>query len=130
MDFKVGGTCDAVTALQLDVKEPVHPDILVAALKLAKGGRNVVLNELEEQVANGLKARPMPKLTAPAVEVVKYDASRKRDLIGPGGKFFLAVAGYALHAVVVSRPVTFLSHARCIDRSCFAAARRKIFSLN
>ena len=103
MDFKVGGTRDSVTALQLDVKEPVHPDILVAALKLAKAGRNVVLDELEQQVANGLKARSMPKLTAPAVEVVKFDASRKRDLIGPGGKLSPYGAASSFHLVMVSR---------------------------
>ena len=85
MDFKVGGTRDAVTALQLDVKEPVDTNILVSALKLARCGRNVVLNEMEKQAKNGFQPRPKPKLSAPAVEVVKYDASRKRDLIGPGG---------------------------------------------
>ena len=85
MDFKVGGTRDAVTALQLDVKDPVKCSILLAGLELAQSGRNVVLDEMEAQLENGLHPRRTPKLTAPAVEVVKFDASRKRDLIGPGG---------------------------------------------
>ena len=85
MDFKVGGTRDSVTALQLDVKEPIDPAVLEAALKLAGAGRNVVLDEIEKQLVNGLAPRAKPKVTAPAVEVIKFDASRKRDLIGPGG---------------------------------------------
>ena len=85
MDFKIGGTRNAVTALQLDVKDPVETRILSAALKLAKAGRNVILDEMEKKLERGFLPRLEPKISAPAVEVVKYDASRKRDLIGPGG---------------------------------------------
>lgn len=62
MDFKIGGTRDAVTALQLDVKEPIALDVLVSALKLGGAGRNAVLDEMESQI--GLTPRSKPKLTA------------------------------------------------------------------
>ena len=90
MDFKIAGTRDAVTAFQLDVKEPLPVSVLVEALKLAQSGRRAILDEMEKQVATssslgGLRARPEPKPSAPRVEIVRFDPQRKRDLIGPGG---------------------------------------------
>ena len=83
MDLKVAGTVDGVTALQLDVKEPVSLDVLLEGLDLASRGRKEILAKLNE--LGCLKGRSNPKQTAPGVEVVVFDPSRKRDLVGPGG---------------------------------------------
>jgi polyribonucleotide nucleotidyltransferase len=84
MDFKIAGTRDGVTAIQLDVKRPLPIAVLLQAMELAKSGRGVILDQMEAQV-RGLRPRPEPKESAPRVEVVRFHPSRKRDLIGPGG---------------------------------------------
>jgi polyribonucleotide nucleotidyltransferase len=88
MDFKIAGTRTGVTAVQLDVKEPVPNEILVQALNLAKSGRVAMLDVMQEQSRKsfgGNFCRPEPKESAPRVEVVRFDPQRKRDLVGPGG---------------------------------------------
>jgi polyribonucleotide nucleotidyltransferase len=140
MDFKVGGTRDAVTALQLDVKDPVDCTILVSGLQLAQAGRRVVLEEMEAQrreqqqqqqgmgsVGGGFVPRSQPKLSAPAVEVIKFDASRKRDLIGPGG----VVLRQLEERYNVSVDLT--QEGRCLlygeDRSLVAKAKATVMDL-
>jgi polyribonucleotide nucleotidyltransferase len=89
MDFKIAGTCDAETAMQLDVKEPVPVDVLIRGLELARAGRRAIINEMDAQaqstLGRGLPHRPEPKESAPRVAVVRFDPQRKRDLVGPGG---------------------------------------------
>jgi len=87
MDFKIGGTRNGVTALQLDVKRPLPQSLLLEALDLARAGRRAILDEMESQSTNlgGLLPRPEPKESAPRVELVRFDPRRKRDLVGPGG---------------------------------------------
>jgi len=83
MDFKVCGTYNGITAMQLDVKRPLSLDVIIDALDIAKEGRRCILNEMER--LNGLSHRPSMKSSAPRVEVIKFDPNRKRDLVGPGG---------------------------------------------
>lgn len=92
MDFKIAGTTDGVTALQLDVKSPLPMKILKEALHLAREGRVVMLEEMKQLAKNssaGVISKLYPRLTlkdsAPRVEVVRFDPMRKKDLIGPGG---------------------------------------------
>lgn len=88
MDFKIAGTRRGVTAVQLDVKQPVPVDILVQGLNLAKSGRIGILDAMQRQsklAFGGYFCRPEPKQSAPRVEVVRFDPQRKRDLVGPGG---------------------------------------------
>ena len=87
-DFKIAGTRHGVTALQLDVKEPIADSIVLEALCLASVGRAKILDEMESLTAEslgGLVPRLELKKSAPAVEVVRFDPQRKRDLVGPGG---------------------------------------------
>lgn len=91
-DFKIAGTKDGVTALQLDVKRPLPMEAMVQALELANAGRNAMLDEmnvLSDETSCGiisqLSPRPALKESAPRVAVVRFDPLRKRDLIGPGG---------------------------------------------
>ena len=92
MDFKVAGTTDGVTALQLDVKKPLKLSVLEEALDLARRGRLAILNEMEilskqssEEIISKLLPRPVFKDSVPRVEVIRFDPLRKKDLIGPGG---------------------------------------------
>jgi polyribonucleotide nucleotidyltransferase len=92
MDFKIAGTEDGVTALQLDVKRPLPMEVMVQALDLANAGRNAMLNEmavLSDKASCGIISHLSPrsslKDSAPRVAIVRFDPLRKRDLIGPGG---------------------------------------------
>ena len=87
MDFKIAGTANGVTALQLDVKRPLSQKLLLEALELARAGRRAMLIEMNSQskALGGLLPRPEPKASAPRVEVVRFNPQRKRDLVGPGG---------------------------------------------
>jgi polyribonucleotide nucleotidyltransferase len=92
MDFKIAGTREGVTALQLDVKKPLPLFILGPALELAREGRIVILDRMSslcnlssKNVLCDLRPRPTMKYSAPRVEIVRFDPLRKRDLIGPGG---------------------------------------------
>jgi len=92
MDFKIAGTEDGVTALQLDVKRPLPMEVMVQALELANAGRNAMLHEmsvLSDETSCGiishLSPRSILKESAPRVAIVRFDPLRKRDLIGPGG---------------------------------------------
>lgn len=92
MDFKIAGTEDGVTALQLDVKRPLPIEVMAQALMLANAGRSAMLREMsvlsDESscgVISHLSPRSALKESAPRVANVRFDPLRKRDLIGPGG---------------------------------------------
>lgn len=92
MDFKIAGTYDMVTAIHMDVHEPLSHKIVFDALRLAKDSRRVLLDEMEAQAGQSsgwsidkLKPRPELKPSAPRVEIVRFDPMRKKDLLGPGG---------------------------------------------
>ncbi|MCR4280032.1 MAG: S1 RNA-binding domain-containing protein, partial [Candidatus Komeilibacteria bacterium] len=84
MDFKVAGTRDGVTAIQLDIKLGGIPvKILGEALAKAKTARLHILDEMDKAIAT-----PRPELSpyAPRIEVLHIDVDQIRDVIGPGGK--------------------------------------------
>ena len=82
MDFKVAGTRDEVTAVQLDVKysEGIPIDVLCEAVVKARDGRHRILDEMAS-----VQTRASIKDSAPPVEAVQYDPASKKDLVGPGG---------------------------------------------
>lgn len=74
--------------MQLDVKRPLKMATVTNALYLAREGRRAILHAMEHECTStlpGLEPRASLKLTAPRVEIVRFDPNRKRDLIGPGG---------------------------------------------
>lgn len=83
MDFKVCGTEDAITALQMDIKiSGITKDILKEALLQAKAGRQHILGKMNEVV-------PLPEKVsklAPRIFKIKISQDKIKDLIGPGGK--------------------------------------------
>ena len=84
MDFKVVGTCDGITSLQMDIKiDGVDRDIMGTALNQAKDGRLHILTEMEKGIAT---AREAVADHAPKYMVHKISPDKIRDIIGPGGK--------------------------------------------
>lgn len=84
MDFKVVGTSDGITALQMDIKiDGVDRTIMSDALDQAKKGRLHILSEMEKGIG---KAREEVSDFAPKYMVHKINPDKIRDIIGPGGK--------------------------------------------
>ena len=83
MDFKVAGTRDGVTALQMDIKvEGVTPEIMRIALDQAREGRLHILEEMARVIQE-----PRSKMSewAPSIITLKIDPEKIRDVIGKGG---------------------------------------------
>jgi len=83
MDFKVAGTKDGVTALQMDIKvEGVTPEIMKVALEQAREGRLHILGEMSKVIN-----KPREKMSdwAPSIITLKIDPEKIRDVIGKGG---------------------------------------------
>lgn len=84
MDFKVAGTKDGITAIQMDIKiKGIGRDILTQALAQAKAGRLFILDKMLAVIAG-----PRRELSpyAPRIITFEIDPDRIRDVIGPGGK--------------------------------------------
>jgi polyribonucleotide nucleotidyltransferase len=84
MDFKVAGTRDGITALQMDMKiTGVSAELLKEALEQAKKGRVQILDVMRETIP---EPRPEVSDYAPRVEVLQIPTDKIGLLIGPGGK--------------------------------------------
>ncbi len=84
MDFKVVGTGEGITSLQMDIKiDGVDREIMGRALAQAKEGRVHILAEMKKSIA---KSRDEVAEHAPKFMVHKINPDKIRDLIGPGGK--------------------------------------------
>jgi len=90
MDFKVAGTAEGITALQMDIKiESVDWDVMKRALAQARDGRLHILDCMERETADELPGfAPRDELSryAPRVSTITVKPDRIRDIIGPGGK--------------------------------------------
>jgi len=89
MDFKVAGTAEGITALQMDIKiTGVTFDILRDALDQAHKGRQFILGKMAEAIDG-----PRPKLSqfAPAIESIKIDPEKIGAVIGKGGETIRAL---------------------------------------
>jgi polyribonucleotide nucleotidyltransferase len=83
MDFKVAGTKDGVTALQMDIKvEGVTPEIMKVALEQARDGRLHILAEMNRVIH---QSRDKMSEWAPSIITLKIDPEKIRDVIGKGG---------------------------------------------
>ena len=83
MDFKVAGTKDGVTALQMDIKvEGVTPEIMKVALAQALQGRLHILGEMAKVLSS---SREKMSEYAPSIITIKIDPEKIRDVIGKGG---------------------------------------------
>jgi polyribonucleotide nucleotidyltransferase len=84
MDFKVAGTKDGITALQMDIKTSgITGDLMAEALEQAKAGRLHVLGKMLESMPG---SREKISAYAPHITTLKINRARIGELIGPGGK--------------------------------------------
>ena len=84
MDFKVAGTSEGVTSLQMDIKiAGITKDIMQTALEQAKGGRMHILEEMGKALG---EARTELGEFAPRIETIQIPTDKIRDVIGSGGK--------------------------------------------
>jgi len=84
MDFKVAGTAEGVTAIQMDIKiDGIDRKILQDALQQAKEGRMFILGKMLEVISE-----PRPNLSkyAPKIIIININPDKIRDVIGAGGK--------------------------------------------
>jgi polyribonucleotide nucleotidyltransferase len=95
MDFKVTGTRDGVTAIQMDIKiSGLDWAVMEQALEQARHGRLHILDRMEAETAAelpGFQASTELSDTAPRVVQIRIKPDRIRDLIGPGGKVIRAI---------------------------------------
>ena len=84
MDFKVAGTEEGITSLQMDIKiTSITKDIMETALDQAKDGRLHILGEMAKAIGG---ARETVASTAPRIETFQINKDKIRDVIGAGGK--------------------------------------------
>ena len=84
MDFKVAGTSEGITSLQMDIKiTSITPEIMEIALEQAKGGRMHILGEMAKALDT---AREELSPHAPQMETIKINKDKIREVIGTGGK--------------------------------------------
>jgi len=89
MDFKVAGTADGITALQMDIKVTgITTEVMQKALEQARVGRMHILGKMRE-------ALPAPRQNisafAPRIVTIKIPVDKIRDVIGPGGKMIRSI---------------------------------------
>lgn len=84
MDFKVAGTAEGITSLQMDIKiTGITEEIMKVALEQAKGGREHILSEMNKAIAEG---RAELGEFAPRIESFTIPTDKIREVIGSGGK--------------------------------------------
>ncbi len=84
MDFKVAGTSEGITALQMDIKiQGITSQIMSGALSQAKTARNFILGKILETIS---APRPELKSHVPRITTIKIPQDKIGALIGPGGK--------------------------------------------
>ena len=84
MDFKVAGTSEGITSLQMDIKiAGITEDIMTTALDQARGGRLHILDEMNKALES---SRDGVGEYAPKIESMKIPVDKIRDVIGSGGK--------------------------------------------
>jgi polyribonucleotide nucleotidyltransferase len=89
MDFKVAGTANGITALQMDIKVTgITTEIMSKALEQARQGRLHILQIMRETISAG---RENISTFAPRIVTIKIPVDKIRDVIGPGGKMIRSI---------------------------------------
>ena len=89
MDFKVTGTTDGITALQMDIKVTgITTGIMREALEQARVGRLHILSKMAETLS---ASREETSTFAPRIVTIKIPVDKIRDVIGPGGKMIRSI---------------------------------------
>jgi len=89
MDFKVAGTSDGITALQMDIKVGgITTEVMTKALDQARRGRLFILEKMGEALP---ASRQNISLFAPRIVTIRIPVDKIRDVIGPGGKMIRSI---------------------------------------
>jgi polyribonucleotide nucleotidyltransferase len=89
MDFKVAGTADGITALQMDIKVGgITTEVMTKALEQARQGRLGILKKMGEALG---ASRENISLFAPRIVTIRIPVDKIRDVIGPGGKMIRSI---------------------------------------
>jgi polyribonucleotide nucleotidyltransferase len=89
MDFKVAGTADGITALQMDIKiAGITTDVMKKALEQARVGRLHILSKMRESLD---APRQSISAHAPRIVTIRIPVDKIRDVIGPGGKMIRSI---------------------------------------
>jgi polyribonucleotide nucleotidyltransferase len=89
MDFKVAGTADGITALQMDIKVGgITTAVMTKALEQARQGRLGILAKMREALP---ESRQNISLFAPRIVTIRIPVDKIRDVIGPGGKMIRSI---------------------------------------
>ncbi len=125
MDFKVAGTTDGVTALQMDIKiDGITREIMEAALSQAKEGRIHILGEMAKTIST-----PREELSeyAPRIITFKINPDRIRDVIGKGGATIRALTEETGTTIDLDDSGTV--KVASVDKAAGEEARRRIEEL-
>jgi polyribonucleotide nucleotidyltransferase len=89
MDFKVAGTAQGITALQMDIKiSGINSEVMAKALEQARAGRLHILNEMAKTIS---EPRKQMSNFAPRIITIRIPVDKIRDVIGPGGKMIRSI---------------------------------------
>jgi polyribonucleotide nucleotidyltransferase len=89
MDFKVAGTSQGITALQMDIKiTGITSEVMRKALYQARDGRLHILSEMAKTIS---EPRKQMSMFAPRIITIKIPVDKIRDVIGPGGKMIRSI---------------------------------------
>jgi len=125
MDFKVAGTGEGITALQMDIKiEGITKEIMQVALEQAKEGRFHILDAM-----NQVLAEPRAELSdyAPRIVTFKINPDRIRDVIGKGGTTIRAICEETNATIDISDDGTV--KIASVDNAATQEARRRVEQL-
>jgi polyribonucleotide nucleotidyltransferase len=118
MDFKVAGTAEGVTAIQMDIKiSGIPSEVMARALEQAREARLHILKEMTETID---KPRTELSTYAPQMEIVYVDTSKIRDVIGPGGKNIKAITAATEASIDIEdsgKISIFASNQEALDRA-------------
>ncbi len=125
MDFKVCGTSQGITALQMDNKaRGLSVDILSRALAQAKEGRAFILDAMLEQIA---QPRETVRETAPRIETITIPVDKIREVIGSGGKVVRGIQEETGASVDIHEDGTI--HVGAVDGASMQAAMDMILGI-
>ncbi len=122
MDFKVAGTDQGITSLQMDIKVAgITKEIMGKALEQAKAGRTHILGEMAKALTG---ARGALSENAPQMEIMKVPTDKIRDVIGSGGKVIRGIVDETGAKVNIDDDGTVQISA--LDRKSIEAAIKRI----
>jgi polyribonucleotide nucleotidyltransferase len=106
MDFKVAGTADGITALQMDIKaKSIEYAIIEKGLNQAKEARLFILDKMKETIST---SRPEISRYAPRLTKITVDPDKIRHVIGPGGKTIRSITSETKVTIDIDNDGTIL----------------------